>query len=302
MPRVTVDNLFAWLAQLPAEIQVDYGRRNFSLFTHVIYRFLGRDWVERRVLRQGSQIGAGIKPANNSTEFMELNFTSGDERRELSSLRVFDLAELLINLQMVEGFDECVERMRTGNDEQIEATYAELQFAKLLYVHDYNFRIVVSSGVRTADYDFEMSLPSHPVVCIDAKCKIESRDIDPASVRGTLNKGRQQLPRDKPGIIFVKVPQHWFDQAGMTEELRRVASEFLRGTGSIVSVKYYISHVSFANQQTLHQHAFDEINNPRNRFPPQRNWDLFRGFRVPPEWKGAPPKWIRLLNLGVENG
>ena len=35
----------------------------------------------------------------------------------------------MINLQFVEGFDDCIRRLRTGDEEQIEATYAELQFS-----------------------------------------------------------------------------------------------------------------------------------------------------------------------------
>jgi hypothetical protein len=172
-----------------------------------------------------------------------------------------------------------------------------LQFAKLFYIHDTQFRIVVPSNARAADYDFEICLPSHRIVCADAKCKIEAHDIDPASVRNTLNSAMGQFPADKPGVIFVKVSQHWFERAGMTAELRRIAGGFLRGTGRIVSVKYYVSHVIFVDQQTLHRHAFDEITNPNNRFPPKRSWDFFRGYHVPKDWNGMPPKWIRLMHV-----
>ena len=204
---------------------------------------------------------------------------------------------MLLNLQLVEGFSECVERLRTGDNEQIEATYAELQFAKLLYLHDIQFRIMSPQGARASGDDFELCLPSHPVVCADAKCKIEGRDINAHSVANTLNQARNQFPADKPSIIFVKVPQHWFVQVGMAAELKRIALQFLRGLGRVVSVKSYIFHVSFLNQQTLHRHAFDEITNPNNRFPPKRNWDLFKGFVVPPEWNGNHPKWIQLMHF-----
>ena len=78
--------------------------------------------------------------------------------------------------------------------------------------------------------------------------------------------------------------------------------DFLRGTGRIVSVKYYVSHVSFIDQQTLHRHVFDEITIENNRFPPRRNWDFFRGYSVPKEWNGMPPKWIRLMHFESGSG
>jgi hypothetical protein len=290
VPKVTTDHLRSFLARMPLEVYSDYGRRHFKLFTHVLHRFLGQEWVEKHILAQALGINKG------PTAFLEVDFST-DERRELGSLRLFDLAEMLMNLQLVEGFSECIDRLRTGKRDQIEATYAELQFAKLFYVHDMQFRIMVPSGERRSSYDFEIFLPSHPVVCADAKCKIEANNIDPASVRNTLDSARDQFPKDKPGVIFVKVPQHWFARPGMTADLRKVARDFLRGTGRIVSVKYYVSHVTFINQQTVHRHAFDEIDNPNNRFPPNRNWDFFRGYHVPDEWNGMPPKWIRLMHF-----
>jgi hypothetical protein len=89
------------------KVYSDYGRRHFNLFTYVLHRFLGQEWVEKHILAQALGINKG------PTAFLEVDFST-DERRELGSLRLFDLAEMLMNLQLVEGFSECIDRLRTG--------------------------------------------------------------------------------------------------------------------------------------------------------------------------------------------
>ena len=278
------------LAKLLPEQTADYGRRHYMLFMYVFHQILGKDWVENNVLLHA------LGPAKGKIGFFEMDF-SADEIRELKSLRIFDLAEILLNLQMIEGFDDCVGRLRSGDQKQIEATYAELQFAKLLYVHDIDFKFVVpAKKVKGEDYDYEIRFPDGTIACADAKCKLEATDIDPHSVKNSLKDARDQLPATKPGIIFVKVPQNWFDVPGMVDDLNKIALDFMRGTGRIVSVKYYISHVTFRDQATLHRHAYKELSNASSRFP-ARDWNLFTGYHVPKDWNGMPPKWIRLMNF-----
>lgn len=50
---------------------------------------------------------------------------------------------------------------------------------------------------------------------------------------------------------------------------------FLRNAKRIVSVKYYISHVTVANEVTLQRHLYVEIDNEHTRFE-QRDWSLFK--------------------------
>jgi len=293
VPNVSVAELRTWMRTLPAEILNDYGRRFFTISTYIIAAFTSRDWVEKHMI-------ANTLGGSGRTGFFQMEF-SNDIARETKSLRMFELAEILLNLQMVEGFDECIERLKTGNADQVEATLAELEFAKLLYMHGLDFKFVVpdkAAGGR--NYDFEIRLRSHPVVCADAKCKLESTEIDAESVKNTLVKGRSQLPKDKPGIIYVKVPQHWFDDPRMADALQRIAMDFMRSTKRIVLVCYYISHLSFEpeNQRTVHRHAYQENQNPKNRFP-YRNWQLFKNYTVPPDWvNGMPPTWIPLKSFG----
>lgn len=290
--NLSLAELRAWKSGLPPEITGDRGQFLFTLSGYIIAAFTSVDWVKENML-------ANSLGATGDRGFLQVDHSS-DIARETKRLRMLELAEILFNLQGVNGFDECVERMKTGNTDQIEATVAELEFAKLLRMHNIDFKFVVpdrAAGGR--NYDFELALDTHPVVCADAKCKLESTEIDPVSVRNTLSEGRRQLPRDQPGILYVKVPQHWFERPEMAEELRRIAYGFLGATERVVMVCYYLSHLSFdsVRQETTHRHAYDEIVNRRSRFS-SRDWRLFSTFTPPSDWvDGLPPTWVWLKSL-----
>lgn len=294
LPRFTTAALLAQLRRMPPHEFANVSLRHLTAWCHVIEAFTNFEWVANNVL-------AHVRGDLSATGFLQMQPTAPDIQRELKSNRVYDLAELLFNLQLIENFDHCARRLSTGDAEQIEATYAELQFAKLLYSHEIPFRFVDSTTAAKGEgYDFELILPPHPVVCADAKAKMDATLIDPPSIRNSFNKARtRNLPKDKPGIIFMKVPQHWFGTPDMAAQLDKVAADFLRNTQRVVSIKFYVSHYSFQPGWTLHQHAYREITNPRTRFAP-RNWDLFKGFHVPAEWQGVHPTWTNLTKC-VEN-
>jgi hypothetical protein len=121
----------------------------------------------------------------------------------MSFFRVMDPAEVIYNLQPVPGFDECITRMRAGD---IEGTYAELDFGRMLYLNKVPFRFVVPQGTTGRDYDIEIEYPNGTIASADAKCKIEGTDFSSNTIENTLKKARKQLPDSMPGIVFVKVP------------------------------------------------------------------------------------------------
>jgi len=102
------------------------------------------------------------------------------------------------------------------------------------------------------------------------------------------------------------MPPRWVDEhqelkAGLT----KLAHDFLRGTGRVVSVKYYISHIYWKDGIVSHIQAFDEINNihPSNRFGRNRNWDMFAEANtfdpnLPEGYSDVPKRWRHLINFG----
>jgi len=280
--RIAVDYLHKVIAALPAEMRADDGGRTIGLANTVIVHFLGREWLE-----------ANIKPDIKRPGFLRLDFSS-DVRREASVFRVVELAESLYNLQHIPGFDDCIEQIRAGGD-KIQSACAELDFARFLYIHEVDFHFVVRKMRKGEDYDFELTYPDGLKVPADAKCKFETTKIDPAGIHKSLKKAKGQLPKDRPGIIFIKVPQSWISDLEVAKEMVNVGKDFLKTTGRIISVKFYVSQLQTVNKMVMHRHALREITNSDSRFHDGRNWDLFTDYPVPSSWNGMPPKWQRLF-------
>jgi hypothetical protein len=79
------------------------------------------------------------------------------------------------------------------------------------------------------------------------------------------------------------------------------ATPFMRGTGRIVSVKYFTSYIVWRDGGVTHTHRFKEYSNPANRFDKDRNWDMFveADETATPnsfgELSNIPSRWRRLI-------
>jgi hypothetical protein len=278
--RMSFEQLKRAFESLPTSLRTNGQTESLALASGVLRVFMGAEWVERHVISDGSKKG-----------FLSID-ESDPRRREVSFFRVMDLAEVIYNLQPVPGFDECIARMREGN---IEGTYAELDFGRMLYLNGVPFRFVVPQGTAGMDYDVEVEYPGGIVASADAKCKIESTEFSENTIKNTLGKARKQLPDAMPGIVFVKVPPRWIADANCTVAMLEQARSFLCGTRRVVSVKYYSSPITLSNNMLRHDHAYKEISNPVTDFGKDLNWSIFKKFNLPPAMNGMPSHWQRII-------
>lgn len=154
----------------------------------VIQHFLGDPWIKKN-----------LNPYIKKPGFMRITFgkTAQDEIR---GLRIVDLAELLLNLQGIDGFPELAERLKTAD---LEPAIAELHVGRILYINDVVFRFVAPHGKTGDDHDLEITYPDGTVVCGETKCKIETTELGEGKTVGyALQQARGQLPIDRRGINF----------------------------------------------------------------------------------------------------
>jgi len=128
--RMSFDQLKKRFDSLPDDVRVNGQTESFALASGVVRAFLGNEWAERHIISDA--FPKGFFSIKNSNPHL----------REISFFRVMDLAEVLYNLQTVPAFDECISRMRDGD---IEGTFAELDFGRMLYLNRAPFRFVVPS-------------------------------------------------------------------------------------------------------------------------------------------------------------
>lgn len=268
------------LDSLPAEMRVNGVTESFMLAMYLLGKFFGEAWQNEY-----------ITPDTARTNYLRID-ESTDQRRDLTALRVIDLAEIIFNLQEVEGFDDCIARMGAGD---IEGTFGELDLGRMLYLNRVPFRFVRPSGVKGADYDAKITYPDGTELCADAKCKIDTTPLGEKTIMNTLQSARKQLPKNEPGAIFVKVPPSWMDDPQFANICVDVARNFLRNTRRVVSVKFYVAPFTFEGGYLKQQHAYKEVSNQKTDFGDDKNWDVFRKHHLPRESNGMPEHWQRIL-------
>jgi hypothetical protein len=155
--------------------------------------------------------------------------------------------------------------------------------------------------VKGKDYDFAIEYADGREACADAKCRLEGTEMRADTVQNSLSKARSNnLPPDKPGSIFIKVPQTWLEREDVRRGIYAVVEKFLRNTERVVSVVVYTTVVMALAEQKmmLMRHRFHEFLNAAHRFNKTKNWALFKDYRVPEEWGGMHPKWVRVFSQG----
>ena len=126
---------------------------------YVLNEVLRREWVARHIEK------------TRSGGFFRSNFSDSPEA-ELHLVRVVSLAEMMINLQHVRGYSECASQLQ--NPYQIEATHAELEVGKLLFVHRVRFEFNQRTNIRRHDYDLCIWCSDGRRMVADPKCKEET--------------------------------------------------------------------------------------------------------------------------------
>ena len=176
------DLLATWLG-LPEIL-----RNDTQISTLILKHFLSEEWVFKHLDPEAICPGP-------------LTLAGDPKKMELAKIRVVDLAESIFNLQKIPNVLECINRLRTANE--IEPFVAELHIAKMIFANGWPFSFVVPEPPRT--YDFEVQYGEWNVAA-DAKYKSDSPVPDRKGITNALGRNRKQLPKDGPGIFFVKLP------------------------------------------------------------------------------------------------
>jgi hypothetical protein len=278
------DLLATWLG-LP-----EIWRNDTQIATLVLKHFLGEEWIFRHLDPEATCPGP-LTLAGTPTEI------------ECAKIRVVDLAESIFNLQKIEGIQEPLGRLRTANE--LDPTIAELHIGKMIFANDWPFKFIVPIPGRSYDYEIQYG---GFTVCADTKCKIDSLVPDSDSIKNTLHRSRGQLPKDNPGIFFVKLPQEWMNHQGWQGASVQGARDFFaEGTGRISSVVFYLEPIAlldFVAEKGRHYvaqqgHYFYEEANPRRRCGKDLDWKLFEKWRPTDyvSWSAMPTKYARLFEF-----
>lgn len=280
--RITLEQIAEVYKIVPAPLQAAQGWDHLTVAVQILCHFLGKEWCKKQMKTQ---------------DYFGINYwgkdydpnSIGPLPMQMGATNLLQLAEAIFNLQHIPGFHSCLDRMRTGKKSQLEATYAEIAFARGLFFFEVDFEFNESVRAKHRDYDFIIRYPDGRKVCADAKNRSETGDFNPELLTNAWGKSvKKQLPPLEPSIIFHKVPDDWIMVQERVERLRQVAVNFLQHTRRVVSIKFYTEYPLFYQTGMSVGYASNEVNNERNKFDPGRNWDLFN--------RACPFRWTSIYS------
>ena len=138
--RITDSWLRATDNLIPPRIESPLDRA-YKLGLAILTQVFGVDWRDANVFHARKGFLKNVTGANTPLE------------REIHKMRIVLLAEMILNLQDMPGFETCINRMH--DNARIESTYAELEIARLQ--SDVAFAFRQPTGVKKDDYDLTIT-------------------------------------------------------------------------------------------------------------------------------------------------
>jgi hypothetical protein len=192
--------------------------------------FLGDAWTFSNAFDFRS---SAIREHLEGREFLKSKLAGDSEAGWRYQAKVILLAEHLYNFQYIPGFKH---RLGLLQHDNLEAAMGELECCSMMAHPQFNLRFIIPTGQKGADYDSEISLPGGRVACCEIKTKKERTDCTQETIRNTLESARKQLPKDRPGIIFLRVPENWLLQAHSGQCIESATAQTIRQSNKLVAI------------------------------------------------------------------
>jgi hypothetical protein len=210
------------------QLAADAGVWTYGLASEVLRFFLGNKWTNENVFSIHKEVSSQNRRGRH---FLKTESTDEDEQYRHMQ-QVTTLAEDLFNLQGVDGFRR---RIALLHNEDLESALGEMECAVLLSAPEYRLRFVTPIRRKGDDYDGEVITSDNRLVCCEMKSKSEQSLPDSQAFWRTLDHARKQLPKGKPGIILVKIPETWLKQRELKAVVEVAVAKVLRQSERLVA-------------------------------------------------------------------
>lgn len=203
----------------------------YGLATEVLRFFLGNEWTNENVF----SVHPHVSPPNRTgRQFLKTDSTEAEEQfRHMQ--RVTTLAEILFNLQDTEGLKH---RISIMHHHDLEAALGEMECAGLLGAPALQFRFVTPSGVKGEDYEGEIVTSANRIVACEMKSRTDQRSPTKQTVWNTLEHARKQVPKGKPAIVLLKIPEVWLEEWGIKNAIEAAIDKLFRQSHRIVAIVF----------------------------------------------------------------
>lgn len=147
--------------------------------------------------------------------------TESEPDRQISTLRICNAAECLLNSFDEPVFDAWLKRARNS----IETAIAELQALCLLREAGLDTMAKPPEGHKGSDYDYIVRFAGQTIAC-EVESKLEKTPFSRRGIEQSIRRrAAKQLPTQAPGMIMLLVPRSWRIQVDFEPLFLSVAGE-----------------------------------------------------------------------------
>lgn len=205
----------------------------YYLGQQILRYYLGDSWVEANVF--DNEPGS-LNRHKRGRDFLKSDFSNNEDNFRHQH-RVIELAECLFNLQQIPGING---RMTLLEHENLNSLFGELQCARIMATPQSQLQFINPIGVKQHDYDAEITTPAGRKLCCEIKAKDQSTELCERTIKNTIEGARKQLPKDRPGMVWITIPEEWSKQAGAKTVVDKGVLNALGRSNRLVAV-----HVAF---------------------------------------------------------
>jgi hypothetical protein len=167
-------------------------------------RIFGEDWVRKRLVLNDQPDPWMLN--GNDAWLATHSESPPDLRRATYSSRVVRLADAIFTIVgKVDGFERLRQRFLTRNDTR--SSFLEAEIASLLVHNGCSVSVIGESGVRGQDFDI-LATVRGTQVSVEVSA-ITGGKLSINTVLNKLNNKRDQVPRDRPAVLYVRLPDMW---------------------------------------------------------------------------------------------
>lgn len=235
--------------------------RYYKLALYVLHVYFGAEWMKRYIIdvRRNTFFEASVSSEITST-------ADGHRTR--------DLAELVLNMSRCPGIEAPFAELADG---KIESSYSELLAGKILKTYSSSFRFVLPCGKKGQNYDIELKSRNGKIVCADVKLKLDGQAFVVNGLTNSLKDAiDKNLPKNRPCMIFIKIPQGWFEDKYIKRRIIQAIKGFLNTTKRVVLIVTYSSRVISLEKTSrlVSDLAILQTSKPFTIFGPELIWRL----------------------------
>lgn len=196
------------MEDIPSIREID---ATYFIATLVIENNLGKDWLNRNVLKSSS---------SGSGEYLRPGAQARRGKYEHVH-RVHELARRIFELGQEDFAPQLLDNLRKRD---LFGAVFEADVVRMLVAGPFMVDLREEGGVLGDDYDIDLWLTPEEPWAIEVKTKEEHEPWRAGKLSHSIKRARKQLPAEGKGGVFIRIPGEWVtddaDRRGILDEAK----------------------------------------------------------------------------------